>query len=90
MAGLMSKRQQARNEKVLQDLVHNVPGNNFCADCQARNPGTCALLPLVLLIVDGHTCERLRSRVIVSCRAVLCRVVPCRIVDAASISDHIR
>ncbi|KAF3058006.1 UBA domain-containing protein 3 [Daldinia childiae] len=38
MSGLMSKRQQARNEKVLQDLVHNVPGNNFCADCQARNP----------------------------------------------------
>ena len=37
----MSKRQQARNEKVLQDLVHNVPGNNFCADCQARNPCTC-------------------------------------------------
>ncbi|KAI1389644.1 ArfGap-domain-containing protein [Hypoxylon trugodes] len=38
MSGLMSKRQQARNEKVLQDLVHSVPGNNFCADCQARNP----------------------------------------------------
>ncbi|KAI1459169.1 ArfGap-domain-containing protein [Annulohypoxylon moriforme] len=38
MSGLMSKRQQARNEKALQELVHNVPGNNFCADCQARNP----------------------------------------------------
>ncbi|KAI1465926.1 ArfGap-domain-containing protein [Daldinia caldariorum] len=38
MSALMSKRQQARNEKALQDLVHNVPGNNFCADCQARNP----------------------------------------------------
>ncbi|RYP00360.1 hypothetical protein DL764_006532 [Monosporascus ibericus] len=38
MSGLISKRQQARNEKVLQDLVHDVPGNNFCADCQARNP----------------------------------------------------
>ncbi|KAI2620333.1 ArfGap-domain-containing protein [Hypomontagnella submonticulosa] len=38
MSGLMSKRQQARNEKVLQDLVQSVPGNNFCADCQARNP----------------------------------------------------
>ncbi|KAI1442904.1 ArfGap-domain-containing protein [Annulohypoxylon stygium] len=38
MSGLMSKRQQARNEKVLQELVHSVPGNNFCADCQARNP----------------------------------------------------
>ncbi|KAI1501951.1 putative GTPase activating protein for Arf-domain-containing protein [Biscogniauxia marginata] len=35
---LMSKRQQARNEKALQDLLHNVPGNNMCADCQARNP----------------------------------------------------
>ncbi|KAI5860119.1 ArfGap-domain-containing protein [Durotheca rogersii] len=38
MSTIMSKRQQARNEKVLQDLVQNVPGNNFCADCQARNP----------------------------------------------------
>ncbi|KXX79308.1 UBA domain-containing protein 3 [Madurella mycetomatis] len=38
MSAALSKRQQARNEKVLQDLVHNVPGNNFCADCQARNP----------------------------------------------------
>ncbi|KAI2640307.1 ArfGap-domain-containing protein [Xylaria nigripes] len=38
MAGLMSKRQQARNERTLQDLVHNVPGNNLCADCAARNP----------------------------------------------------
>ncbi|CAG7559296.1 unnamed protein product [Fusarium equiseti] len=34
----MSKRQQARNEKALQDLVQNVPGNNICADCHARNP----------------------------------------------------
>ncbi|WQF88590.1 Putative Arf GTPase activating protein [Colletotrichum destructivum] len=38
MAGVLSKRQQARNEKVLHDLVQSVPGNNFCADCQARNP----------------------------------------------------
>ncbi|KAH6652763.1 hypothetical protein BKA67DRAFT_301004 [Truncatella angustata] len=38
MASLMSKRQQARNEKALQDLVHDVPGNNSCADCSARNP----------------------------------------------------
>ncbi|KAK1754678.1 UBA domain-containing protein 3 [Echria macrotheca] len=38
MSGALSKRQQARNEKVLQDLVQSVPGNNFCADCQARNP----------------------------------------------------
>ncbi|KAI1817392.1 ArfGap-domain-containing protein [Poronia punctata] len=38
MAGLISKRQQARNERALQDLVHNVEGNNLCADCGARNP----------------------------------------------------
>ncbi|CAJ2502348.1 Uu.00g097420.m01.CDS01 [Anthostomella pinea] len=38
MAGLMSKRQQARNEKALQDLKQNVAGNNTCADCGARNP----------------------------------------------------
>ena len=39
MSGTMSKRQQARNEKTLQDLVKNVVGNNVCADCHARNPG---------------------------------------------------
>lgn len=39
MSSLMSKRQQARNEKALQDLVQTVPGNNVCVDCQARNPG---------------------------------------------------
>jgi len=39
MAGVVSKRQQARNEKALYDLVQNVPGNNACADCQTRNPG---------------------------------------------------
>lgn len=39
MNGPLNKRQQARNEKVLQDLVQNVPGNNVCADCQTRNPG---------------------------------------------------
>lgn len=38
MAGALSRRQQARNEKTLHDLVQSVPGNNVCADCQARNP----------------------------------------------------
>ncbi|KAF6807529.1 UBA/TS-N domain-containing protein [Colletotrichum sojae] len=38
MTGVLSKRQQARNEKALHDLVQTVAGNNFCADCQARNP----------------------------------------------------
>ncbi len=39
MSSALSKRQQARNERTLQDLIKNVPGNNVCADCQARNPG---------------------------------------------------
>ncbi|KAI1157529.1 hypothetical protein F5B18DRAFT_644759 [Nemania serpens] len=42
MAGLMSKRQQARNERALQDLVQSVSGNNLCADCSARNPSWAA------------------------------------------------
>lgn len=36
---IMNRRQQARNERALQDLIHNAPGNDRCADCQARNPG---------------------------------------------------
>lgn len=39
MAGAISKRQQARNEKQLQELIQTVPGNSMCADCHARNPG---------------------------------------------------
>lgn len=34
-----AKRQQARNERALQDLIRNVPGNDYCADCGTRNPG---------------------------------------------------
>ncbi|KAL2687148.1 hypothetical protein Neosp_004701 [[Neocosmospora] mangrovei] len=51
MSGILSKRQQARNEKALQELVHNVPGNNMCADCHARNPG---MPQLCLDVCPGH------------------------------------
>jgi hypothetical protein len=39
MTSAISKRQQARHEKTLQDLIHHVPGNDRCADCSAKNPG---------------------------------------------------
>ncbi|KAM3414629.1 UBA domain-containing protein 3 [Cercospora zeina] len=39
MASAISKRQQARNERMLQDLLRTVPGNDKCADCAAKNPG---------------------------------------------------
>ncbi|KAI9693974.1 MAG: hypothetical protein M1822_003245 [Bathelium mastoideum] len=39
MAAVLSKRQQARNERALQELIKTVPGNDRCADCEARNPG---------------------------------------------------
>ncbi|KAK3700925.1 Protein gts1 [Vermiconidia calcicola] len=39
MASAISKRQQARNERQLQDLIHTVPGNDRCADCAVKNPG---------------------------------------------------
>ncbi|KAA8648927.1 putative GTPase activating protein for Arf [Aspergillus tanneri] len=35
----ISKRQQFRNERTLQDLIRSVPGNDRCADCEAMNPG---------------------------------------------------
>ncbi|MCJ1312631.1 hypothetical protein MMC25_006306 [Agyrium rufum] len=35
----LSKRHQARNERALQELIKSVPGNDRCADCQAKNPG---------------------------------------------------
>ncbi len=40
MTVTLSKRHQARNERVLQELIKTVPGNDRCAECQARNPGT--------------------------------------------------
>jgi hypothetical protein len=39
MSSMLNKRQQARNEKVLQDLIKSVAGNDKCADCGNRNPG---------------------------------------------------
>ncbi|KAH7072890.1 UBA domain-containing protein 3 [Paraphoma chrysanthemicola] len=39
MASALNKRQQARNERALQDLIKTVPGNGTCADCGAKNPG---------------------------------------------------
>ncbi|EGE00639.1 hypothetical protein TESG_07938 [Trichophyton tonsurans CBS 112818] len=35
----LSKRHLARYECMLLDLITSVPGNDRCADCQARNPG---------------------------------------------------
>ena len=53
MTSFMSKRQQARNERALQDLIWNVPGNDRCADCGAKNPGAATQSPLLLLICIG-------------------------------------
>ncbi|KAL2870177.1 putative GTPase activating protein for Arf [Aspergillus lucknowensis] len=39
MVAGISKRQQQRNERALQDLIRSVPGNDRCADCSAMNPG---------------------------------------------------
>ncbi|PHH88870.1 hypothetical protein CDD83_6949 [Cordyceps sp. RAO-2017] len=38
MSAALSRRQQARNEKLLRDLVQSVPGNNRCADCHMPSP----------------------------------------------------
>lgn len=48
MAPGISKREQARNEKTLTELIRTVPGNDRCADCDALSPG----LSLQTLIVD--------------------------------------
>lgn len=39
MSAAINRRQQARNERALQDLIKNVSGNNRCADCNTPNPG---------------------------------------------------
>lgn len=48
MAPGPSKREQARNEKTLTELIRTVPGNDRCADCDALTPGS----SLQTLIVD--------------------------------------
>lgn len=39
MSSTINKRQQARNERILQDLLKSVAGNDRCADCGTKNPG---------------------------------------------------
>jgi hypothetical protein len=41
----INKRQQVRNERGLQELIKTVPGNDRCADCATKNPGSRAFLP---------------------------------------------
>ncbi|RWA14356.1 hypothetical protein EKO27_g710 [Xylaria grammica] len=66
MAGLMSKRQQARNERALQDLVQSVPGNNLgiflCMRCAAihRKLGT-HISKVKSLSMDSWTNEQVES-----------------------------
>ncbi|KAH8149008.1 uncharacterized protein LAJ45_06983 [Morchella importuna] len=38
MSSIINKRQQARNERILQDLLKSAPGNDRCADCGTQNP----------------------------------------------------
>ncbi|QSS48892.1 UBA domain-containing protein [Histoplasma capsulatum var. duboisii H88] len=58
MASALSKRQQARNERALQELIKSVPGNDRCADCQARNPGWASWNLGVFLCVRCATLHR--------------------------------
>lgn len=55
MTSVPSKRQQARNEKALQELVQSVSGNNACADCKTRNPGVYALLTDISAVYRSDT-----------------------------------
>ncbi|KAL8741862.1 MAG: hypothetical protein Q9190_005586 [Brigantiaea leucoxantha] len=63
MTASMSKRNQARNEKALQELIKTVPGNDRCADCGARNPGTSLppILKFCLLQLGIFLCMRCAS-----------------------------
>ncbi|KAF2863511.1 ArfGap-domain-containing protein [Piedraia hortae CBS 480.64] len=38
MKATLTKRQQARHERALAELVRTVPGNERCVDCGAKNP----------------------------------------------------
>ncbi|KAI9812813.1 MAG: hypothetical protein M1832_000329 [Thelocarpon impressellum] len=55
MASALNKRQQARNERALQELIKSVPGNDRCADCEARNPGESTCGPCDPLTSDLGT-----------------------------------
>jgi ribosomal protein L40E len=54
MSSALSKRQQARNERALQDLIKSVPGNNVCADCYAKNPGTARCFPSCVQLLTSE------------------------------------
>ncbi|KAI9865880.1 MAG: hypothetical protein M1813_001847 [Trichoglossum hirsutum] len=60
MSSVLSKRQQARNERALQELIKSVPGNDRCADCQARNPGW-ASWSVKSLSMDSWTNEQVEN-----------------------------
>ena len=71
MASIVNKRQQARNERTLQDLIKNVPGNDRCADCFVRNPG------MIFLhnnqVSHAYQCARLGQ---LECTMTLCTGLP--------------
>ncbi|KAL1638540.1 putative gtpase activating protein for arf [Diplodia seriata] len=55
MSSALNKRQQARNERALQDLIKSTTGNDRCADCGARNPGWASWS------VSANLCDHIRS-----------------------------